>query len=108
MVVFLLWPEEADMPPPGGRPQKSLAFKEVRPYPGELTVGGVRFYPGMTTEEYSNGTIEFMKAVVSVWQFWRGPVFVGLTSKGKRLPTGGRSRRIRCFVDVCVGFSNPE
>jgi hypothetical protein len=68
-----------------------------------MAVGGVRFFSGMAVDEYANGAIAFCKPVARIWQFWSGGIYLSLTSKGQRLPTGGRSRR-RYFVDVCVGF----
>jgi hypothetical protein len=90
-VVFVLWLEES-------------VFKPAREYSGELTIGGVRFFPGMTPQDYSGGTITFQGPVLGLWEARRKGICIGLNAKGMRQPSGRRGKRLR-FVDVSVCFS---
>jgi hypothetical protein len=89
-VVFVLWLGEA-------------AFKPVCEYSGELTVGGVRFLPGMTPRDYTGGTIAFEGPVLRLWNAERDGIWIGLRAEGMRQPSGRRGKRLR-FVDVSVCF----
>jgi hypothetical protein len=89
-VVFVLWLGEA-------------AFKPVCEYSGELTVGGVRFLPGMTPRDYTGGTIAFEGPVLRLWNAERDGIWIGLRAEGMRQPSGRRGKRLR-YVDVSVCF----
>lgn len=91
-VVFVLWLEES-------------AFKPECEYSGELRIGGVRFFPGMTPRNYSAGTIAFDGPVLGLWNAHRDGTWIGLNAKGMRQPRGRRGKRLR-FVDVSVCFSS--
>jgi hypothetical protein len=90
--VFVLWLDES-------------AFKPEREFSGELTVGGVRFFSGMTPRNYSGGTIAFEGPILGLWKACRGGISIGLTAKRMRQPSGRRGKRLR-FVDVSVCFSS--
>jgi hypothetical protein len=72
-VVFVLWLEEA-------------AFKPAWEYSGELTLGGIRFFPGMTPRDYSGGTISFEGPVLGLWHARRDGIWIGLRAKKIRQP----------------------
>jgi hypothetical protein len=91
-VVFVLWLDET-------------AFKPVCEYSGELTIGGVPFFPGMTPGDYVGGTIAFEGPVLGLWNAKRDGIWIGLNAKGMRQPNGRRGKRLR-FVDVSVCFSS--
>jgi hypothetical protein len=91
-VVFVLWLEES-------------AFKPGCEYLGELTVGGVRFFAGMTPREHTGGTIAFEGPVLGLYNAGRAGIWIGLNAKGIRQPGGRRGKRLR-FVDVSVCFSS--
>jgi hypothetical protein len=91
-VVFVLWKEES-------------AFKPEREYFGELRIGGVRFFPGITPRDYSGGTIAFDGPVLGLWNARRDRIWIGLNAKKLRQPSGRRGKRLR-FVDVSVCFSS--
>jgi hypothetical protein len=93
-VVFVLWLEES-------------AFKPEQEYSGELTIGGVRIFPGMTPRDYSGGTIAFEGPVLGLWNARRDGIWIGLSAKGMRQPSGRRGKRLR-FVDVSVCFSSQK
>jgi hypothetical protein len=93
-VVFVLWLEES-------------AFKPVCEFSGELTIGGVRFFPGMTPKDYSGGTIAFEGPLLGLWNAKRDRIWIGLNAKGIRQRTGRHGKRFR-FVDVSVCFSSPK
>jgi hypothetical protein len=90
-VVFVLWLEES-------------AFKPVREYSGQLTIGSVPFFPGMTPRDYSGGTIVFEGPILGHWNARRDGIYIGLDAKGMREPSGRRGKRLR-FVDVSICFS---
>jgi hypothetical protein len=94
VVVFVLWLEES-------------AFKPVCEYSGELTIGGVRFFPGMTPRDYSDGTIAFERPALGLWSACRDRIWIGLNTKGMRQRSGRRGKRLR-FVDVSVCFSSQQ
>lgn len=91
-VVFVLWLEES-------------AFKPNCEFSGELTIGGVRFFAGMTPRDYSGGAIAFEGPVLGSWNAHRDRIWIGLNAKGMRQPSGRRGKRLR-FVDVSVCFSS--
>jgi hypothetical protein len=91
-VVFVLWLEES-------------AFKPAHEYSGELTIGGVRFFPGMTPRDYSGGTIKFEGRVLGLWNAQRDGIWIGLDAKKIRQRNGRRGKRLR-LVDVSVCFSS--
>jgi hypothetical protein len=91
-VVFVLWFEES-------------AFKPACEYSGELTIGGVRFFPGMTPRDYSGCTIAFEGPILGLWNAKRGRIWIGLNAKGMRQPSGRRGKQLR-FVDVSFCFSS--
>ena len=93
-VVFVLWLEES-------------AFKPACEYAGELTIGGVRFFPGMIKSDFSGGTIVFGGPILGLWNAKRDGVWIGLNAKRMRQPSGRRGKRLR-FVDVSVCFSSPK
>ena len=93
-VVFVLWLEEA-------------AFKSGREYSGELTIGSVRCFPGMTPRDYLGGTIAFEGPVLGLWKAHRDGIWIGLNAKGMRQPSGRRGKRLR-FVDASVCFPSRE
>jgi hypothetical protein len=93
-VVFVLWLDES-------------AFKPVREYPGELTIGGVRSVPGMTPSDYSGCTIAFEGPVLGLWSARRDGLWIGLNAKGVRQPGGRRDKRLR-IAEVSVCFSSRE
>ena len=70
-----------------------------------LTVGGLRFFPGMAAMDYSGGTIGFSGPVLGLWTARKDGIWIGLRGKGARLPSRRRSKRLR-FVDVSVCFSS--
>ena len=89
-VVFVLWLDEA-------------AFKPETEFSGELTIGGVRFFPGMTPRDYSDGTITFEGPILGLWNAGRDGIQICLTGIGMRQRSGRRGKRLR-FVDVSVCF----
>jgi hypothetical protein len=91
-VVFVLWLQES-------------AFKPACEYSGELTIGGVRFFPGMTPRGYSGGAIAFEGPVLGLWNASRDGIWIGLNARKMRQPSGGRGKQLR-FVDVSVCFSS--
>jgi len=91
-VVFVLWLEESP-------------FKPAREYAGQLTIGGVQFFPEMTPRAYSGGTIAFAGPVLGLWTAERNGVWIGLEARGVRQRSGRRSKRLR-FVNVSVCFSS--
>jgi hypothetical protein len=91
-VVFVLWLEEA-------------AFKPICEYSGELAIGGVRFLPGMTPQDYMHGTIAFEGPVLGLWHAHRNGIWIGLKAKRMRQPKGRRGESQR-FVDVSFCFSS--
>jgi hypothetical protein len=91
-VVFVLWLEES-------------AFKPGCEFSGKLTIGGARFFPGMTPKDYSGGTIAFEGPVLGLWNAKRDGIWIGLNAKAMRQPSGRRGKRLR-FVDVSVCFSS--
>jgi hypothetical protein len=91
-IVFVLLGDEA-------------AFKPAREFSGELTVGGVRFFPGMGENEHSGRTIRFGGPVLGLWTAQKDGIWIGIRGKGKRQPSGRRSKRLR-FVDVSVCFNS--
>jgi hypothetical protein len=93
-VVFVLWLEES-------------AFKPEREFSGQLTIGGARFFPGMTEKDYSGGTIDFEGPILGLWNAKRNGISIGLNGQGTRLPSGRRSKRLR-FVDASFCFSSTK
>jgi hypothetical protein len=93
-VVFVLWLEEA-------------TFKPSREFVGALTIGGVRFFKGMTERDHFGGTIKFEGPDLGLWKASRGGVWIGFTGKGRRYPSGRRGKLLR-FVDVSICFSAPH
>jgi hypothetical protein len=91
-VVFVLWLEES-------------AFKPDCEYSGTLEIGGVRFFPGMTPQDYSYGTIAFEGPLLGLWNAHRDGIWIGLTARRIRQPNGRRGKRLR-FVDVSFCFSS--
>jgi hypothetical protein len=85
-VVFVLWQEES-------------AFKPTKAFSGELAIGDVRFFPGMEEKQLSGGTIAFDGPVLGMWIARGEKVSITIRGKGKRQPSGHRSKRLR-FVDV--------
>jgi hypothetical protein len=91
-VVFVLWLEES-------------AFKPAREYSGELTIGGVRFFPGMTPRDYSSSAIAFEGPALGLfWKAHLDGIWIGLSARGMRQPSGRRGKRLR-FADVSICFS---
>ncbi len=90
-VVFVLWREEA-------------AFKPACEFSGVLTIGGVRFFSGMTPRDYSGGAIAFDGPVLGHWSASRDGIWIGLSATGMRQRSGRRGKRLR-FVNVSVCFS---
>jgi hypothetical protein len=93
-VVFVLWLEEC-------------AFAPAREFSGKLTVGGVRFFPGMAPKDNRGGTIEFEGPVLGLWTASKEGVWVGLRGIGARMRSGRRSKKIR-FIEVSVCFEGPR
>lgn len=93
-VTFVLWLEEA-------------VFKPAREFQGQLTIGGVRFFPGMMENDYVGGTIAFEGPVLKTWKASRGGIWIGITGQGIRGRSGSRGRRLR-LVDVEVCFDMQE
>ena len=91
-VVFVLWLNES-------------TFKPACEYSGELEIGEVRFFPGMTPKDYSRGTIVFEGPVLGLWKAHRDGIWIGLNAKKLRHPNGSRGKRLR-FVDVSICFSS--
>jgi hypothetical protein len=89
-VVFVLWVEES-------------AFKPACELSGELTIGHVRFCPGMTPNDYSGGTIAFEGPVLGLWNAKRDGIWIGMCAKAMRQPNGRRGKRLR-VVDVSISF----
>lgn len=89
-VVFVLWSEEA-------------TFKPGRAFSGELTIGGVRFFPGMTESDFSGGTVVFAGPILGLWNARKDGVWIGLNGRPIHQPSGRRGKRLR-FVDVSVCF----
>jgi len=90
--VFVLWLDES-------------AFKPACEYSGELEIGDVRFFPGITPQDYSRGTIAFEGPVLGLWKAHRDGIWIGLNAKKLRQPNGRRGKRLR-FVDVSICFSS--
>jgi hypothetical protein len=93
-VVFVLRQEEA-------------TFEPLNEYSGDLTIGSVRFFPGMTPPDYSGGTIAFEGPVLGLWKASHDGIWIGLHARGARQPSGRRGKRLR-FVDVSICFSPPK
>jgi hypothetical protein len=94
-VVFVLWQEEA-------------TFKPLHEYSGELTIGSVRFFSGMTPRDYSGGTIACEGPVLGLWRAnSRDGIWIGLHARSMRQPSGRRGKRLR-FVNVSICFSQDK
>lgn len=71
-----------------------------------LLLGDVRIVPGMRERDYPAGAaITLPRSLPGLYSAERGGIWVGITTKGKRAPSGRRGRE-RYITDVSVCFSS--
>jgi hypothetical protein len=88
-VAFVLWPEESP-------------FRPLKAFHGELTVGDVRFWPGMPLKD-CEGSVLFQRLVGGLYEA-EGKVHLSIFSRGRKLWNRHRGKR-HYVVDLCVGLS---
>ncbi len=91
-IVFVLWLDEA-------------AFKPAREFDGELTIGGVHHFSGMTEKDLRIGSIPFEGPILGSWIAKEKRIWIGIRGVGIRLPSRARSKRLR-IADVSVCFNS--